>query len=258
MSFNDSSYGLYQGQLFIAERSYNGALLSGFQFLGDVDKFEIAPKQKYEDIMESQSGLGLTAAHIPTETAVSLAIQALDQKMQNWVKATWGGTAGAVVSGTVSAESVVLYNGAMTPLAHPGVTSVVITSTPSLVLGTDYTIDAVNGAITVLASSTAIVSGTPLTVSVAYSYAAYNGRVDAFTTGQRYWTARLHGRNTAQGNQPLIVTVNQVTFDIAKAFSLIEKKHQVFALDGACLQDALLPLPSSPTSLSQFFSIVKA
>jgi hypothetical protein len=256
MSFNDSSYGLFQGQLFIQERAFNGAPLSGFEFIGDADLFTIDPKQKFEDIKESQSGLGLTAAHIPTETDVAVKLRTLDIKIANWIRATWGGSAGAVASGSVSAEAIVLYHGMMTPLAHPGVSAVVIAG--GAVLGTDYTVDAVNGSITVLPGSTAIPDGTPLSTTVAYTHAAYNGKVQAFTTGQRYYTLRLQGRNTAQGNQPVIATVFQVALDMAKAFSLIDKKHQSFELDGMVLQDTTRPLPQSPTDLSQFFEIIKA
>jgi len=255
MAFSDSSYGLFQGQLFIQERAFNGAPLGGFEFIGDTDMFTIDPKQKFEDIKESQSGLGLTAAHIPTETDVSVKLRTLDIKIANWIRATWGGSAGTVASATSVTETVVLYNGLMTPLAHPGVSNVVVSGA---VLDTDYTLDAVNGSITVLVVSSVIPEGTPLTTTVTYDHAAYNGKVEAFTTGQRYYTLRLQGRNTAQGNQPVIVTCHQAALDMAKAFSLIEKKHQTFELDGMLLQDTSKPLPQAATDLSQFFTIVKA
>lgn len=255
MAYNDSSYGLFQGQLFIQERALNGAPLSGFEFVGDADMFTVDPKQKFEDIKESQSGMGLTAAHIVTETDVAVKLRTLDIKIANWIRATWGGSTGKVAADTVTSESVVLYNGMMTPLAHPGVSNVVVSGA---VLGTDYTVDAANGSITVLPTSTAIAEGSPLTTTVSYDYAAYNGKVEAFTTGQRYYTLRLQGRNTAQGNQPVIVTCHQAALDMAKAFSLIEKKHQAFELDGMLLQDTTKPLPQSATDLSQFFTVVKA
>ncbi len=255
MPFNDSSYGLFQGQLFIAERTFNGARTTGFKFVGDADQFIVDPKQKFEDIQESQSGTGLTSAHIVIGTDVMVKVRMLDIKIQNWVRATWGGTEGAVEGDSVATESVVLYNGEMTPLAHPGVSSVVVSGA---VLDTDYTIDAVNGAIHVLASSSTIPEGTPLTTTVAYDFADYAGKVEAFTTGQKYYTFRLHGRNAAQGNQPLIVTVNQVATDISKSFNFIDKKHFAMELDGMCLQDSLIALPEAATDLSQFFSIQKA
>src|SRR6185369_10976337 len=246
MAFTDSSYGLFQGQFFIAERALNGDPTSGFQFVGDVDMFTIDPKQKFEDIEESQSGLMLTAAHILTGTSVTVKFRALDIKMANWVRATWGGTEGSVTGDSVAAESIVLYNGQMTALAHPGVSSVVVAGA---VLDTDYTVDAVNGAINVLTTSPAVPDGTPLTTTVAYDFATYAGKVQAFTTGQKYWTARLHGRNVAQGNQPVIVTCNQIAFDMANTLSMIDKKHMTFEMNGMLLQDTTVALPSDPTDL---------
>ena len=37
MSYNDNSYGLFQGQLFMQRRSLNGAALGGFIAVGDAD-----------------------------------------------------------------------------------------------------------------------------------------------------------------------------------------------------------------------------
>lgn len=255
MAFNDSSYGLFQGQVFIAERGLNGAQIEGFRFIGDVDKFIIDPKQKFEDIKESQTGLGLTAAHIITETDVGVTLNTLDMRMSNWVRATWGSTQGKVAAATGVTESVVLYNDCLTALRHPGVSGV---NVPGAVVGTDYTVDAVNGSITVLPGSTVIAAGSPLTVTVTYDHAAYNGKVEAFTTGQRYYTLRVQGRNTAQGNQPVIVTCHQAALDMASAFNLIEKKHMALELKGMLLQDTTKPLPTAPGDLSQFFSVVKA
>jgi uncharacterized protein YrrD len=167
----------------------------------------------------------------------------------------WGGSEGAVTGASVAAEAITLYNGQMTALAHPGVTNVVVAGA---VLTTDYTVDATNGTLTVPTSSATIPDGTPLTTTVAYDYADYTGKVEAFTTGQRYWTARLHGRNVAQGNQPVIVTCNQFVFDMAKTMALIEKKHFTFEMDGMLLQDTTIALPAAATDFSQFFSVVKA
>ena len=258
MAFTDSSYGLFQGALYVQERGLNGANLTGFQFLGDTDMFTIDPKQKFDNIEESQTGLGLTSAHIVTGTEVMCKFRALDIKMANWVRATWGGGGSAIASGSVTGESVTFYNGQLTKLAHPGVSALVLTTTPALVLGTDYTLDAVNGTITILSTSTNVVAGTPLTGTAAYTRAAYAGKVEAFVTGARYYRVLLVGRNAAQGNQLLNVVVNQVAFDMAKVFNLIEKKHIQFEMDGMCLQDTTIATPQLATDLSQFFSIQKA
>ena len=108
MAFTDSSYGLFQGALYVQERGLNGANLTGYQFLGDTDMFTIDPKQKFDNIEESQTGLGLTSAHIVTGTEVMCKFRALDIKMANWVRATWGGGGTAIASGSVTGESVTM------------------------------------------------------------------------------------------------------------------------------------------------------
>lgn len=254
MAFSANGYSLYQGSLYLAERTLNGGFLTGFDEVGDVDMYSIDPTQKFEDIEESQTGGGFTAAHIPVSTSMKVKFRALDGKMANWVRATWGGTAGSVTGASASGESIVLYNGMMTPLLHPGVSNVVISGA---VLGTDYTVDAVNGAIKVLASSSTIPDGTPLSTTVSYDYATYNGKIHAFTTGQRYYTARLHARDTAKGNAPFLVVTNQIAFDMAKTFNLIGKKHFEMEMDGMCLQDTLIPIPVLPTDPSQFMTVTR-
>lgn len=255
MAFNDSSYGLFQGSLYLAERDFNGAQTSGFEHLGDVDMFTIDPGQKFEDIEESMTGGGYQSAHIPVSTSLKMKCRALDIKMSNWLRATWGGGGTAVTGASVSGESIVLYNGCMTPLAHPGVSNVVIAGAT---VTTDYVVDAVNGSLAVPVTSTTIPDGTPLSTTAAYDFAAYRGKIEAFTVGQKFYMARFEGRNAAQGNQPMIFNLRQMTLDLSKVFNLIEKKRFGFDMEGALLQDTTIPIPADANDLSQFWNMVKA
>lgn len=259
MAFTDASYGLFQGTLYAAPRLMNGPQTGGFLNLGDCDALEITPTQKYEDIEESISGLGLSAAHIPTSTQLKVKMNLRYLSAKNWVTALWGSYGNTVTGATVAAEPVNLYNGAMTPLANPGVSAVVVTKTAGslvLVLGTDYTLDAVNGTITVLPASALVASATVATpCTVAYTFAAWTGRIDAFTTGQIVLKLRLNGINTANSNQPTLVNIYQFVPDIAKSLKMIEKKSASLELDGMLLQDTTI---ASAVGVSQFFQILKA
>jgi len=255
MAFTDSSYGLFQGKLYLAERNFNGAQTTGFEHLGDVDMFTIDPGQKFEDIEESMTGGGYQSAHIPVSTSLKMKCRALDIKMSNWLRATWGGGGAAMAGASVSGEPIVLYNGCMTPLAHPGVSGLSLAGATE---GTDYVLDAVNGSISVPLTSSAIPNGTPLATTAAYNYAGYRGKIEAFTVGQKFYMARFEGRNAAQGNQPVIFTLRQMTLDLSKVFNLIEKKRFGFDMEGALLQDTTIPIPSDANDLSQFWSLVKA
>lgn len=252
MAFNDNSYGLFQGQLFLASRTMNGALTSGYRPVGDADMFTIDPKQKFEDINESQTGMGLTAAHIPTETSISVKMRLLNINLDNFALSVWGTKSAAQAGGTVSGEAITLYAGSTAPLLHPGVSGVTIAG---LTEGTDYVVDTNLGAVTILATST----GTfPMTTTASYTYAAYSGTVEAFTANQPVFSVLLLGINTANSNQPVRVQCYQWAPDMAKTLNMIEKKHMTFELDGMLLQDQSRPLPSVASPLSQFFQVLKA
>jgi hypothetical protein len=255
MAYNDSGYGLFQGELFGALRTLNGAQIGGFLSLGDCDKFEISPKQKFEDIEESLTGLGMTSAHIPTTTGINVKINLLDIKFENWVRAIWGVHGGAVNAGTVTNEEIVVYPGpSYVPLAHPGISAVVMSAG---VLDTDYTVDDVNGGINILEDSAVFTDPEGTAVQVDYAYAAYGGKVQAFARAQPILMLRLNGTNVANPGQPVLANVYQWAPEMAKVINLIEKKKMQFELDGMLLQDTTRPRATPSNPFSQFFEIVK-
>ena len=351
MAFNDNSYGLFQGSLFLQPRDLNGAPRGGFVPVGDADKFEISVAQTFDDIKESQSGLRVVAAHVVTGTDVKLKINALFFSQAILAAGLWGTATGAVAAGTVAAELFGAYNNSMQPLANIGVSAAVvktagvtgtiasisasggtgytpnsllaltITGSPgtgaagfaltnaagalvgayvsapgsgyvapvvtittpgagtggvltatmgavALVLGTDYTVDAVNGTITFLPASTIVPAITDIfkliptsfkstPITVAYSYAAYTGKVEALTGGVQYFAIRLQGTNLVNG-QPVILQVFQTALDMTKILSMIDAKHNSIELDGMALQDTTKALPTIAAPYSQFFNVTKA
>lgn len=250
MAFNDVSRILLQGVLSIAKRDFNGARTTGYRDLGQVDMFTIDPKPKFEDIMDSRTSPAGTIDHVLTEVDFGAKISMLDGTLANWALANYGTWSGAVAAGTAFTETLVLYNGTKAHLSHPGVSNVTVAGA---VLGTDYTLNAASGTLNVLASSTTIPVGTPLTAVVTYDFAAYNGVVEAFTVPMQYWSLHLEGINVSQGGQPVIVDVWQWAPDPVKTISLIAKKHLTQELDGKMLMDALIVAPASP-----YYKISKA
>jgi hypothetical protein len=352
MQYNDNSYGLFQGSLFLQKRALNGAAQGGFVAIGDADKFEISVAQTFDDIKESQSGLRSLAAHIPTGTEIKLKINALFFSQAVIAAGLWGTDTGAVAAGTVAAELINAYNNSMQNLANIGASSVVVKTagltgtiaaiavtaagsgyTPNALLpltitgapgtgatgfavtnaagaitgayavargtgyaaptatvttpgagsgatfavtmgavtlaaGTDYTLDSVYGTLTFLPGSVIVpafsdvfsvaapgVEATPLTV--AYSYAAYTGKVEAMTTGAQYFSLRLQGTNLAN-QQPVVIMIYQTALDMAKILSMIDAKHNSIELDGMAIQDTTKALPTLAAPYSQFFNVTKA
>jgi hypothetical protein len=255
MAFTDRSPIVLQGKVFLQERTYNGANLGPLKWVGNAENVVLSVKQKEEEIEDNFTGKGMLIAAPVVSTTAELKIQVLDMNMENWASATWGSWSGAADAGTVTGEACILEAGAYVQLAHPGVSSVVISGASE---GTDYEIEsAAAGLIRVLDDSPAAPAGTPLTTTVDYSYDAYNGSVDSFVLGQKFYRVVVSGKNVAQAMQPLILTVNQVQLGMSSKFDFISKKRMEFELMGKVLYDGLLPDASEAGDVSNLFRIVK-
>lgn len=130
----------------------------------------------------------------------------------------------------------------------------------ALTLNTDYTTDATNGALTILAASTKINSGyqldqTGTPISVNYSYSSYDSAIEAILTGNgiQEYAIRFQGFNTANGNSPVLVTLWRYAMNLAKTLDLLMSKHGSLELDGMLLPDTT----RNGTTQSQFFSVIK-
>jgi hypothetical protein len=256
MAFTDRSPIVLQGKVFLQERTYNGAVLGPLKWVGNAENCSLLVKQKEEEIEDNFTGKGMLIAAPVVSTAADLKIQVLDMQMQNWADATWGSWTGVETTDTVASEAVILEAGCYVQLAHPGISSLSISGA---VLDTDYVVEsAASGLIRVLDDSPAAPAGTPLTTTAGYTYAEYNGRVDAFVLGQKFYTVVINGKNVAQANQPCILRVNQVQLGMSSKFDFISKKRMEFELMGKVLYDGYLADASEAGDLSNLFSIVKA
>lgn len=256
MAYTDSSYALIQGRVFLAERALNGALTTGLDWIGDADSVQLTVSQKTQQIKDQFSGRGMLTANPVIETMVSVKINALDSRLANWAAATWGDNSGARSSGSVAGEALTLYNGRYAKLARMGVSGVVVAGA---VLGTDYVVDsAAHGLLRVLSTSVTIPAGTPLTTTVAYNYAASTGKVEAFVLGQKYYTVVIAGLNVAQGAQPTVMTIRQVSLQMTPKIDALGKKTSDLEMSGELLIDQTIPTPAVAGDLSQLFVFEKA
>lgn len=247
-----SGYVLNQGRVFIAERAFNGADVTGLDLIGDADTVELRVKQKTLPVVASFTGNGVTVANPVIETACTLKIQALDMRLKNWAAATWGDNSGPKAGNVVSGEALILYNGQYAKLKNIGVSGVVIAGAT---LGLDYVIDSArHGIVRVLPGSIVIPDGIPFATTVGYSYAANNGKVQAFVLGPKFYRVVVAGVNAAQGNQPTVLEVRQVQLEMATKLDFIAKKHMAFELGGELLFDSSLPTATAHGDLSNHFS----
>lgn len=245
-------YVVGQGKIYLAPRNSTGRT-GGYAWAGDADGFSLNASEDFLDFNESHSGARARVVHISLgkSAGFTLSLRRLDAvNLARAIHGTVGTTAGATVTG----EALSAYNGSTIPLAFPGVSSVVINKagTP-LVLGTDYTVDAANGTITILPGSTAVASPTTATALTAnYTYAAYGGTVQALVNSNQEFSLRYDGFSQTDGSA-IIVNLHRVTFDLASDIALIGTDVAALEVGGAILPASEI----TGNGLSQFYTITR-
>jgi hypothetical protein len=176
----------------------------------------------------------------------------LSWDVANLVRVVSGSSTGSVTAGTVTGEAFNAYNASVAFLKRQNVSTVVIkkASTP-LVLGTDYTVDLVSGAVTFLAASTQVPAGPAVALTADYAFAAYGGRVEGLMTAPKSYGFVFAGTNIADGST-VRVEVFKATMNLPKNLAFLDSKHGALQLDGMMLQDT-----SRTAGTSQFFAIEK-
>jgi hypothetical protein len=239
MAYTDRSPIIMQGKVFIAERQFDGPLTSGWDWVGNADNASLSFKQKREPIKDNFTGKGLTRAAPVVETELEFMLSMLDISSLSLARASWGTWGGTEVAGSVAAEEITLYNDSYVMLEYTNidVDSIVIAGAT---VDVDYTvnvIDAAAGRVKVLAASAAAPAGTPFETTIAYDYAANNGKVEGFTTGQAFYSIEVQGINVAQSNQPFKLRIHQVQLDAFKKTDWIDKKQMKLETGGEILID---------------------
>ncbi|MCE3608074.1 hypothetical protein LXA47_31380 [Massilia sp. P8910] len=240
-----------QGALYIAPLGADG-LPGGLEWVGDCEQFELDLTQKFDDIYESYTGKRSKAAHILTQSDAKIMIKMLNYSVENLARATQGSHSGAVSAGTVTDAAYRGFAGKSMALAHPNVSSVVITKgvTP-LVLGTDYTLDAAKGLVTFLSASAVVTGSSANDLTVDYAFAANSGTVQGMTAGPRGYQLVFMGLNIADPSQGQVrVVVHKAILDLPKNLAWIDSKHASLDCSGEMLID-----PTQPDGASQFFTV---
>lgn len=242
-----------RGKLFIGTRDSagpNGPL----QFVGDVSDFSIGGSEDFLDFNESISGKDARVIHLPTNTDTSYSMTMRYFTAQNLAKATHGTVIGAAAAGTVTGEIHQAYNDSTFPLAHAGVSTVTVSAGgTALVLGTDYTVNANAGSVTILPGSTAVASSTtPTQVTVGYAYnAGSGGSVQALKGGIQEYVlyAELISRTNGRS---YTFYAPRVTIDLSGEIVLLGGDVGQIDVGGA-----MLPAPeiAEGGAVSQYYTI---
>lgn len=253
MSFDQFFYG--QGRVSFAEINATTGALGKWRYVGDVSA--LTPKFTTEQVkhIESNSGQRVEVANfdISKSVAVDLTMHSLDTDnlalaLRSAVVTTAGGTATAESLGTGLVVGDVVY------LANPGVSALVITDstgTPlTLVDGTDYTVDAPFGRVTILNVGTYVQP-----FKAAYTYADRKA-VGMFTAPQKNYALRYEGLDLANQNAPVMVDFYKVAPSVLQQLDLITTGTDVAGMQvtAAALADQSKPATGG---LGQFGSITK-
>lgn len=239
-----------QGKVYVAPRSLNGAISGGWTELGDTERLEVNISQDFVDDYESCSGNRSIALHVPIQTDWEFAVDAKSFTKENLARAFYG-TASAVAGSTVTDESVTGYAlNQIIPLQNPGVSAVTVTvGVTTLTAGTDYTLDAKNGTITLI-SATNLGGAGPWTLTVDYTFGAYEKMAANTETIQEY-AFRFEGINLAT-KKTVIAKIHRVALNMAETLSLIGTEVNTFTMGGMMLAD-----PAGGAGDSQYLTIVK-
>lgn len=239
-----------QGKVFVAPRASNGAINGGWTELGDTERLEINVSQDFVDDYESCSGNRSIALHVPISNDWEFAVDAKSFTKENLARAFYG-SASAVVSGSVTDEAVTGYAlNQIIPLKNPGVSAVVVQKgVTTLTEGTDYTIDAKNGTITLI-SATNLGGAAPWALTVDYTYAAYE-KIETNTQTVAEYAFRFEGINLAT-KKSVIANIHRVSLNMAETLSLIGDDIQTFTMSGMVLADS-----TAGAGDSQYLSITK-
>lgn len=253
MSVDTYYYG--QGRIYLAERDATTGVAGTPRWVGDVSAFSVKLAVEKVEHKESFSGQRALVRSFPIGKSATIDMT-LHQVDTDNLALTLNGTSTSTVTGTVTAETLPadMVVGQQVSLANPGVSAVVITDstgTPlTLTAGTDYTVDADFGRVTVLNLGAYVQP-----FKAAYSYAARKS-VGMFTTGQKNFTLRYEGVNLAEGNAPVIVDLYKLAPDPLAELALITTGNDVAGMQitGGVLLDST---KSASGALGQFGSITQ-
>lgn len=240
-----------QGNVFIANRDASGRT-GGFVNIGDTEGVTINTSQQFLDVQESQSGLRNTVVHAPISSDYSVELTVLNVDGDNLARGFYGSSA-AVVGASVTGEAITAYNGTMIELKYPGVSAVTVTKTSGstpLVLGTDYTLDAEMGTITILPGSTLVPAGAGVPCTVNYTHGGLTAKIKAFTQGLKDYTIRVQAKSPVDGTIS-IYTFHRAALDMAATLQLISTGVNKLVLKGKLLPAAEITTAGE----SQYFLI---
>lgn len=215
---------------------------TGFVDVGNVPELKLTFETSNIEHKESRTGNRLIDLRLTTDKTctASLTLEGFDPET---LKKVMYGTSVTYAAGTAVAETVTAKLGKVVPLGKLKLSSVVVkddTDTTTYQLGKNYTINLDAGSLYIMttAEQTAAAAANMIAADdvlhVVYNHAAQS-MVDAFKAAQAEYTLRFEGLNTADSNNPVVVTIPRFRPDPLKELGLITSELNSFVMEGAAL-----------------------
>lgn len=239
MAFNNF-YFSGQGKVYVAARN-SGGIATSYLEVGNVPTLTVQLETDVVEHKESTSGQRLLDFRLIRENRARVTMTLENFNKKNLMMLMYGTESSASTTTTVTGESIApsgttLTSGDIFFTKFPNVTSVVVKDSGSpattWVAGTNYTVDAVTGKITVLTVPTTPV----LPLLVDYTAAAYES-VQLFRAANPERALRFTGLNTAATNAPVTVELYRIIFDPTANINLINDELAQFEITGSVLYD---------------------
>lgn len=238
-----------QGKVFIAERNTDGTN-KGFIHLGNCTKLTESLKIEEQVLYESMSGFQLETKRIPGKQTCDVSMTLENQSYENLAIALYG-TLATITGAAVSDADYTAHKDKHIPLAHMGVSSVVVKDAATGLITysatTDYTLNADHGSIYIPATSTIVEDST---LHISYTYATQKS-LKAFADAAKEYTVRFEGLNIADTNKEVVITIHKFRPTPMKEFSQISDKVQSIEISGGAMAD------TTRTTGDQFITVTE-
>lgn len=227
-----------QGKVYFQERDASGPV-GPMYWIGDADVLQTAGTETTVSFQESWSGTRATVVDVLQNTELTATVGIRNISGKNLATALFG-TQASSAGASVTAEAHAAYNvsGNVVMLNNPAVSSVVVKKgATTLVLDTDYSLDATAGTITILPGSTNITATTGAgdAITVDYTFAAYSAKVKALTTTQKEFIVFFDGKDMANGGSKVRVVLKRFKPGILANFDWIGTDVAQMSISGKVL-----------------------
>lgn len=236
---------------------------AGFEFVGNVLSSSMKVSEETEEVMDYTSPGGGVDCSATSITKVELELEFSCMSPEIFAIGLYGkGMSDNVVAGAFAATSVVAWPDTIVPLPKVGVTNLVVTNisgTTTYALGTDYTINNNNGAITIIPAAQGGAIPAPVVtagvgqanIKVAGSF-PIQSLVQLMVTNGIEYALYFDGINTMNENSPVAFELYKVKGSPADGVSLISKTANSFKVKFTVLRDNTKPSGTSAGPLSQY------